>query len=92
MATTLHIGKKRVQTITTSDGSVLATGAVNVAVDGPYVTATVNPTTNEVTVTGVGAGGASVIYSAAGYQSVSEAFIVSPLPTLVVTDGPEVLA
>jgi hypothetical protein len=81
----LHIGTSRVQTLTGSDGSVpavvtaVATGPVALAVAG-----------NTVTVSGTGAGSANVFYSAPGYQDAVQVFTVAPLPSLVVTDGPEV--
>ncbi len=87
---TLHISKKRIVTITATDGSTVPLGALTATSSGPGVTAAVNPATNEVTVTGVSSGTTSVTYSAPGYLSVFENFTVSPLPTLIATDGPEV--
>lgn len=86
---TLHIGKKRVVTLTASDSSTIAAGTVAATPSGPQVTLTVNATTNEVTATGVVAGTNTVTCSAPGYQSVQVFFDVQPLPTLIATVGPE---
>jgi hypothetical protein len=91
MATTLHIGKHRVQTLTASDASAIPAGAVSVTASNPSVTLSVDPVTNNVTVTGVSqTAQVTVTYSAAGYQNAIQLFTVSPLPNLIVTDGPEV--
>ena len=91
MNTVLHIGRTRVVTITTSDGSTLVPGALSVSTSDPAIaTATVDPATNVTTVTGTGPGTASVTFSAAGYQTTFENFNVSPLPTLIPVIGPEV--
>lgn len=88
--TTLHIGRHRVQTISSSDNSTVPAGSVTVASSASSVVqASVDPVTNNVTVSGIGAGSATVTYAATGFQSTVEAFTVAPLPTLVVTDGPE---
>jgi len=92
MSTTLHIGKKRVQTISTSDASALPANAVTVTgVTGATscCTVAVDGTTNAVTVTGVEVGGCTLVYSAPGYVSTSENIGVVPQPSLIVTDGPE---
>ena len=90
MATSLHVGRKRIVTITASDASSIPLGSLTVSSVGGGITAVVNPATNEVTVTGVVPGTYSVTYSAAGYQNAIESFTVSPLPTLIYTDGPEI--
>jgi len=90
MTTTLHVGKSRVQTITTSDGSVLPPGAVSVQVNDPVnITVAVDPQTNQVTLTGKSPSTETVVYSAAGYTSTSEIVTTAPIPSLIVTDGPE---
>jgi hypothetical protein len=80
--TTLHIGKKRTQVITASDGST-PTGVVATAETGQV-------SVSGVTLTGVSAGSTNVNFSADGYQPVNVFVTVTPLPTLIVTDGPEV--
>ena len=90
MASTLHIGTKRVQTLTASDSSTIPLGTVTASSNAPgVITAAVDPATNLVTVTGVASGSGSVTYSAHGYLSVQESFTVAQLPSLIVTDGPE---
>jgi hypothetical protein len=91
MATTLHIGKKRVQVLTTSDGSTIPPGTVVMGGGGPAVSMVVDPVTNNVTLTGVSAGTVSIAYQAPGYLQVGQQITVVPLPNLIVTDGPEVL-
>lgn len=86
--TTLHIGRHRVQTLTASDGSA-PTGVAAVCNFPANVGVVVNPD-NTVTLTGIIASTVSVTYSAPNYQPVSQSITVAPLPTLIVTDGPEV--
>jgi hypothetical protein len=93
MGTLLHIGKKRVQTLTASDASAIPAGTVTAVANAPQVTVSVNPANNEVSVTGVTATAqVQVTYSAPGYLSATQLFTVAPLPNLIVTDGPEQLA
>ncbi len=83
MSTSLHIGKTRTETFTASDGST-PTGVTGVSQSTPLVTVSGN------TITGVAAGSTTVVWSANGYQSFSQFVVVTPLPTLIATDGPEV--
>jgi hypothetical protein len=87
----LHVGHHIVQTITGIGGAALPPGAVSVAVaPAGIVTASIDPTTNAVTLTGVAPGTANATYSAAGYSSVVDTVLVSAAPPLLVVDGPEV--
>jgi hypothetical protein len=91
----LHIGKKRVQTLAASDGSTIPAGTVSATANQPNVSVAVDPVTNDVTVTGqitTSGTGTLVTYMAPGFQNATQLFTVAPLPTLVVTDGPEQLA
>ena len=88
----LHIGKKRVQTLTASDGSVIPPGTVTATAQFGNVSVSVDPVTNAVTVTGISTVEfCNVNYSAPGYLGASQTFQVAPLPNLIVTDGPEQL-
>ncbi len=80
--TTLHIGRSRTEVVTASDGSTPAN--VTVAAEDPSTVSV-----SGLTITGVKAGLTNVTYSAPGYQPVSQLVTVSPLPSLIVTDGPE---
>lgn len=87
---TLHIGKKRDVTLTTSDSSTIAAGALVATSNNPAVaTVSVNALTNLVTVTGVATGPVSVSYSVPGYSPLVEVFNVAALPTLIATDSAE---
>ena len=91
MSSILHIGKKRIVTITATDGSIVPLGSV-VAISGnpSMATAVVDPATNLVTVTGIAPGTVAVVYNALGYLQIADSFSVQPLPSLIATDGPEV--
>ncbi len=91
MATIIHIGHHRVITLAGSDGSVIPpAGIVATADSSGILSASVNPVNGQVTVTGLIPGGSSITYSAPGYTTAVEMFSVSPLPTIVPTDGPEI--
>jgi hypothetical protein len=94
MSTSIHIGKKRVQTVSASDGSTIPPGAVSAVCNFPtFLAVEVDPLTNAVTLTGLNSAPSgttvSVAYSAPGYQPISQSIVVAPLPALIVTDGPE---
>lgn len=88
---TIHIGHHRVITLSGSDGSVIPPESIVATADGSGIlSADVDPATGHVTVTGLIPGGSSITYSAPGYTTAVEMFSVSPLPTIVPTDGPEI--
>ncbi len=92
MSLIIHVGKHRIQTVTASDGSTIPLGALTATSDNPNLaTASVDPATNAVTVTAINPStpSANVTYSAPGYGSVVQQINVLPVPTLIVTDGPE---
>ena len=89
MATSIHIGKHRVQTVSASDGSTIAPGTVTAVAPDGGVGVAVDPATNNVTVSGQQAGNFRVVYGAPGFADVTETFAVAAPPILVITDGPE---
>lgn len=92
MATTIHVGGTIVQTVVGSDGPLAPGALIAVSAIPSQVTAAVDATTNKVTLHGVAVGVTSVSYSAVGHQSASDTVNIiapPPLPTLVITDGPE---
>jgi|HubBroStandDraft_3_1064219.scaffolds.fasta_scaffold1262362_2 uncharacterized protein YjdB len=86
MATTVHIGHTRAQTVSGSDGSTPAGLTVT---SSDEAIATVAVSGDNVTITGVAAGQAIMTYAADGYQGVGDTVNVLALPTLVVTEGAE---
>jgi len=90
MPTSLHIGKKRVQTLVGSDGSVIPLGSLTAAAETPAIVSVSVAADNQVTLTGVAAGVTTITYTAPGYQPLTDNASVSPLPTMVLTTGPEI--
>jgi hypothetical protein len=89
MSTTLHVGKKIVQTLAASDGTTIPLGSVTVNATGAAVTAVCDPATNKVTLTGVAVATVTVNYASPGFVTASDVITVLAAPSIIVTDGPE---
>jgi len=89
MAVSLHVGKKRINTVLGSDGSTIPLGTLAVTSSDVTVATVSVDASNNVTVSGIGVGNAFVSYSAPGYVGDTETYTIAPLPSIVVTDGPE---
>ncbi len=87
--TIIHVGKKRVQTVTSSDGSDVDPASITVQIAQQICGAVVDPATGNITLTGVAVGIAPETISAPGFTSDSNVVTVIAAPGLVVTDGPE---
>lgn len=91
MSTTLHVGRHRVQTLASSDATAaIPPGSVTVTLNTTICQATVDPVTNNVTITGVGVGSTTAQYASPGFVNGTDAINVIAAPSIIVTDGPEV--
>lgn len=90
MSTTIHLGKKRVNTVASSDGSTIPPGGLTVTSQYPGSVSASVDAQNNVTLTGlIVCPGCNVTYNAPGFVGVTEVIVVPTPPSLIVTDGPE---